>query len=283
MKIDKVIMCCDDNQQYAGYWNIVAKVWKEIYEIEPFLVFLGSHKSQEKYNFIYKENIINAEPQLNLPLSQVTWLPFWAAQKFPEDVCMTHGIDQMPLNYTFFDMLEKLEKTKKYVVGLSDIYKGYSVSTLGYYNTQTNIMFPTSHHVGKGKMFKEIYNLKEKWADEAKSYFDSMSRYSFIPSRNVGRGRMMNGWGLDECYSSEKISIYENQNEIEYVTGGWEWFENRRIHLGIRPENYSLSQIEAGEFSEITYKPYNRDPNAVNQIIELLYKIKEKREVGKSK
>ena len=41
MKIDRVIFCLDNNPNYAGFWNINSRVWKNVYNVNPTLIYIG--------------------------------------------------------------------------------------------------------------------------------------------------------------------------------------------------------------------------------------------------
>lgn len=253
MKIDRVIMCLNNNKNYTCYWNIVSEVWNNIYKIDPVLIFIGSEEELNSNNFKYKEKIIRIN-NLDLPLCYVTWSLFWATQFFENETCMITGIDQVPLSNFFINEIEKIPE-EKYIVGISDCYENYTKDILGYFNTKTNVLYPSSHQVAKGKNFKNIFNLEEKWEDEASKFINSADRY-FIS--NVGL------WGLDECYSSEKISMYD-QSKIEYLKIGKSWFLPNRIYLG--STKYSILEIEKGVYSEATYKPCYHYTNEICNII----------------
>ena len=44
MKIDKVIMSCDDKRYYLDFWPLVSKVWKQKFNIHPVLILFGDKK-----------------------------------------------------------------------------------------------------------------------------------------------------------------------------------------------------------------------------------------------
>jgi len=44
MKIDRVILSVDNNPTYRVFWNIVSKIWKEKFNINPTLFFHGTEK-----------------------------------------------------------------------------------------------------------------------------------------------------------------------------------------------------------------------------------------------
>jgi len=74
-------------------------------------------------------------------------------------------------------------------------------------------------------------------------------------------------WGLDECYSSEKISLYD-QSKIEYLKIGKNWFLKNRIYMG--STKYDLAQIKSGLYSEVTYKPCYAYTKEISEIIKKL-------------
>jgi hypothetical protein len=163
MKIDKVIIAVDDNPTYVSFWNVVSPIWSEIFKIQPVLIFNGTTDEFNNLGFNVKENeffIVNKIPNVSesRPDWAVTWSLFWGASKFENDVCMLTGIDQIPLGTFFFEQIEKFSNDD-FVVGFSDAYRTYTKNSLGYFNTNTNVMYPSSHLVGKGKMFKEIFEI----------------------------------------------------------------------------------------------------------------------------
>lgn len=252
MNIDKVILCVDNNQNYTCYWNVVADVWINKYKIEPILVFVGSESELKNNDFKYKEKIIRVD-KLNYPVCHITWSIFWATQFFENETCLITGIDQIPLSNFFIESISGISN-EKYVVGLSDCYEGYTKDTLGYFNTSTNVLYPSSHHVAKGRMFKKIFELNKDWNEESNNLISSSDRYYL--SQNM--------WGIDECYSSEKISLFD-QSEIEYLKIGRSWFLKNRIYLG--STRYNILDISKGVYSEATYKPCYAYANEVANII----------------
>lgn len=267
MKIDRVILCLNNNPNYTKFWNVVAPVWKNKFNITPTLIFNGSE--QELYQSGIDKTLgdilivdkINEVSESN-PDWSVTWSLFWGSSQFEDDICMLSGIDQIPISHKFFEILLSFENNK-FIVGFSDAYKNYDLNTLGYFNTQTNVMYPSSHLVGQGGKFKEIFSLEDRWKDEIMKVFDSKKNYylknKFYP------GKL---WGLDECYSSEKISVYPKQNEIVYLEIFWSWFQPNRIDLsGNINSNYSLDLVYNGWYSELTCKPYDTNKSKIDEII----------------
>lgn len=267
MKINRVILALNNNPVYTGFWNIVAPVWKKNFNIKPTLVFNGTQEEFYGNNFILDSfdylilDRVNNVSESN-PDWSVTWSLFWAASQFSDDICLLSGIDQIPIGNFFFEKLNSIEDDK-FIVGFSDAYKNYTKETLGYFNTQTNVLYPSSHLVGKGSLFKKIFKIEDVWIEEITKVHKSKDRYhlrnKFYPSKL---------WGLDECYLSEMISLYPNQNELVFLDIFWDYFQKRRIDLSGRiNENFDLNLIKSGYYSELTCKNYNTYKNKIDIII----------------
>jgi hypothetical protein len=273
MIIDRVILTLDNNKIYTPFWNIVSPVWKEVFNITPTLVFNGTAAEFEENNFDMSFGdyiIIEKVPEVceSNPDWSVTWSLFWAASKFADDVCLLSGIDQIPIGDLFFKMVNEVEEDK-FIVGFSDAYRTYKKETLGYFNTNTNILYPSSHLVGKGSKFKEIYDINDDWKSEIVKVYNSKNKYylnnNFYPNKL---------WGLDECYSSDKITLFEKQDEIVHFDIFWEyWFKNRIDLGGNINVNFDINLIRSGYYSELTCKEYYGHKPLMDYIIQNLKKL----------
>jgi len=256
MKVNKVILATNNNPIYSSQWDVVAPIWKNVFNIDPILVFYGSEDEFISNNFElngYEYNILNFLPDFSEsnPDWVTTWSLFFIASKYENDVCLLCGIDQIPLSTFFFEKLKEVDENK-FVVGFADAYEKYNKNTLGYFNTKTNVMYPSSHLVGTGKKFKDIFNINNDWEKEIEKVYNSKDEYYL--NNNFYSSKM---WGIDECYSSEKISTYENKDEIEYFNIFWNYWYPRRIDLDGRINfNYDLDKLKDGYYSEFTCKNY---------------------------
>ncbi len=269
MKIDRVILSVDNNPTYTVFWNIVSKIWKEKFNINPTLFFHGTEKDFINNNFNVEGcdyKILNNLPEISDPSPNwvVPWSLFWGASLFEDDVCLLSGIDQIPIGNYFFDQLSKIEDDK-FVIGFSDAYKTYSKDTLGYFNTKTNILYPSSHLVGKGKNFKKIFNIEDSFEDELNKVYNSKDRY-YLNNKFYNDSKL---WGLDECYASEKLSTHENKNEIIMLDIFWNYWQPRRIDLngGINVD-FNLELLKNGHYSEVTCKGYEGYKEKMESIIQ---------------
>lgn len=262
MKIDRVLLCTDSNPKYFGYWNTISEIWRDVFNIKPTLIFVGDESEFKKINFSCEDYIILPKIK-NIPIWHVTWSLFYATKFFSNDVCMLSGIDQIPVGKKFFEEVDK-QNDDKYIVGISDCYNGYSVKTLGYLNTKTNVMYPSSHHVAKGKLFEQIYNFEESWEKEIEKIDKLKNDYSFFNNPNY--------WGLDECYASDKIYNFQ-QEKILYFNLGKDWFLKNRLYLNIEACNINL--LKQQFYSEITYKYFGDYSEQVKEIIKTIKENKE--------
>ncbi len=254
MKVDRVILAVNNNPKYSSHWNVSAPIWKNNFNIKPTLVFYGSQEEFNACGFIvdgYDYMILPKLDQFSEPNPDwvVTWGLFYGASKFTDDVCMLSGIDQIPLGSEFFKRIEEV-KDEKFIVGFYDAYLKYNKHTLGYFNTQTNVLYPSSHLVGSGEMFKKIFEIEDEWIDEVSKVYNSKDLYHL-----KNRYYESKLWGLDECYASHKISIYKNQNEVKYLTFFWDFFYPRRIDLDAATNlKFTDEELFNGYYSEVTCK-----------------------------
>ena len=123
-----------------------------------------------------------------------TWGLFYGAAQFEDDICMLSGIDQIPLNNTLLEYLKRSDYRDSYSVLWSDAYG----DKVGLSN-----MYPSSHHIAKGKYFKCLYGIDNAWRFELLKVFKASSNLGF-----EYRFRSDNFWGLDEAYSSWCINNY---------------------------------------------------------------------------
>lgn len=268
MKIDRVIFTLNNNPKYVPFWNVNSYVWKHKFKIQPTLIFNGTKEELDNCSFSFEygdfllvdriEDVSESSPDWS-----VTWALFWAATQFPEETCVFSGIDQIPIGNLFFEKIKEIED-EKLVVGFADAYKKYTPSTLGYFNTVTNVLYPSSHLVGKGKLFKEIFEIDDSWETEIRKVYNSKSRYHL--QNNFYRGKL---WGLDECYASEKISIYNKPKMIHYLEIFWDyWFKNRIDLQSLTNNKYDLNLVKEGYYSEFTTKKFTSDKLTIDSIVD---------------
>lgn len=256
MKIDRVLISLNNNKNYTKFWNIVAPIWKEKFGFKPTLIFIGTQDEFESNNFNLDYDVIQIEvSEMRGNRWGIPWSLFWLATQFPDDVCLTCGVDQIPLNYDFFDYIKDIDN-EKFIVGLSDAYLNYKVGTLSYFNTKSNILYPTGHNVALGRNFKKIFNIEDNLSDELNKVYLTKDDFH-LPS---------DLWGIDECYFSDVISNYINKQEIELLDY-YKFFGKKRLY---NMSNLDSDLLDSGYYSEFTNKENSIE--LLKKIINLRYK-----------
>jgi hypothetical protein len=246
MKIDRVIFCLNANKTYTSYWNIVSKVWSEIYNIKPTLGFVGTPEQADILNLSDKHGEIIIIPNPSITPNDVfswsvTWALLYVPTLFPDDVCMTSGIDQIPLgNRLFIDSVSEISEDKFYV-GFANAY-GH------------NKWHPSSHLVAKGEIYKNLCNIEPDF----KAEIEKIEKW--------GRANRTVSWGLDEWYLGQFL-----RNNSNVVLG--DIFEDWRAARLCRSTNlkYDVKKIQSNYYSEIhAPRPYESVKDYIDKLVEIL-------------
>lgn len=247
--LDRVILVLSDNKLYEGFWEYSSKFWKNKFGVKPTLFFYGEPKNikvdkscGEVYQLPFVKEV-SVNPSRDWAC---TWGLFYGASLFNEEICMTCGIDQAPLSNTFFKSINHYNYDLDYVIGLSEAYNNDNWCV-------------SSHHVAKGKIFKQALNIDDNWEIEVKKVFNNRFKY----------GQMYGGndfWGLDELYSTEILNKYEH---LKKHKGFYNYLYKNRIDRG-----YNLfidkDKLANGEYSELhAPRPYSDFDKFLEKIYDL--------------
>ena len=282
MKVDRIITALNNNPTYADFWNIFSPIWSKRFNLRPTLIYVGSSGelsnsgvSEDHGDIIRVDKVEEVTPHNSLTSNQlrrahegvdwsVTWALYWACSQFPNDVCVTSGIDETFLSDFYFDLLKDIDE-EKYVIGFDDAYEGYSPDTIGYHSNISEAFYPTSHVSAKGSTFKKIFKMEERWEDEIKKVFSHRGNYNLPP----------NLWGLDECYASHCIDSYsKNVDDSVFVKLGMfrkEWLPrriDRGLHLHGGKFNYDPEALKNGHYTELVApRPYSNYKQAIDSLL----------------
>jgi hypothetical protein len=256
MKVDRVIFAVNSNPLYADFWNKFSPVWKKKFGITPTLIFLGTNEELQaaKLSTEFGE-IIRVDPVPSVILNRgmdwsVTWAFMWAPCLFPDEVCMTSGIDQLPLSDMFFRMIEDVTDDA-YVIGFSGAYTG-----------DPNL-HPSSHHVAMGSTFIEMYKLLPYWPAEVVRIFEERHKYPHLARSHY--------WGLDEAYSSDVLNEFEDQGRVVKLDMFHQKWAPNRIARGINNMRYHVGPLRDGHYSELhSPRPYRDYSGWIDKVIEFI-------------
>lgn len=219
MKVDKIIFGCDDNPDYLFYWEINARVCREVLEIEPVLFWITDEDSDfyhDGHGLVKKikklpDHIIEEWGQtFHSSAFQAQNVRLWGTKFFPEEVCLTSDIDLILFNKNYLDENVITADPDDFVILASDAYdpqrpEGSKFGTPRY---------AIPYLCGKGKTFCEILDLYSDY----KLFIQGLALFN-------------NGFSTDELYVGKMISEYTGNIKIHKKKRGASsyFFCNRRI------------------------------------------------------
>ena len=215
MKIDRVVVCLNSSPLYSGMWDIISEVYAKTTSYVPTLIFCGTQKelSREVKSDFGEVYLLPRHPEVISARDydwSVVWSLYWAiANKFPDDVCLFSGIDEIPISTALWDKIADVDDDK-YVIPLGR--NPYAKHNL--YGIVAN-----GHNVGKGSVYKEIFEIEDNLQTELARVWNS--RYEFskrVPQNLFALENLQNWWGLDEAYVSSKV--YDHK-DVVFFDDGW--------------------------------------------------------------
>ena len=186
MVIDRVILSSDNNENYLPFWPLVAKAWKEIVGVRPTLALIASNDVQvdESYG-----DVIRFEPIEGVPTSlQAQVIRLFLPALFEDEVSIIADIDMFPMSREYF-----LGSVKN----ISDnCFVTFKDQADDYYKSKC--MYPMCYNVAKGKVFKEIFNIRSK-----EDISDTIKKWSDL---NLG-------WNTDEIMLARTINNWKDKDK----------------------------------------------------------------------
>lgn len=111
MKLQKIVISTNNDENYLPYWKYIAYAWKVIFNVEPVLAYLVSKQSDraligelEKSGKVYVYEAVPDLPYHN----QAKMIRHHLAGCFGAEVCSLNDVDLLPLQSEYF--LELLEQ-----------------------------------------------------------------------------------------------------------------------------------------------------------------------------
>jgi hypothetical protein len=260
MKIDRVILCANNNEMYYPFWNIVSKVYKTKFGIDPVLIWIGNE--QEKIDCELSEEygeIIICDYKVEGKLAwECTWALFYFTKLFSDEVCLIMGIDQIPLGTYFLKNIIEDLSDDSYIMLTDDAYASTRFKTW-----ENNGISPTAYHIAKGKLFNEIYKFEDTFENEIKKIQSLNLETMWFADTNSKT------WGFDETYSS-KI-LFENKNNFKIIgLKKNHEFNSRRVDCFRNVEvNYNLQALKSNFYIEChSCRPYSEHKMWIDNLVE---------------
>jgi len=244
MKIDKVIVSCDDSH-YQYFWPVVAQVCKKVLNITPVLFRVGEHDS----DFYSDGNgIVKYVKKLDsIPTStQGQLLRLFATKFFPDQVCLISDIDMMLLSKEYFIENLKQYSEDSYVILTSDGYDLERKECRDLFDFQ---VYPICYHAAKGKIFTEILEIEDSFEEFVNKVFNF-------------RVNNKKEWYSDEIYLSSKINEKHEKYEFHKLKRGYE--ENFYVPTRIEKYNFPVDFRANDEMRETNLRVGNYDKEKLN-------------------
>ena len=212
MKVKRIVFCLNNSPLYSGMWDIVSKVWTEKSDYIPTLIFVGTQEEldlevKDSYGEVY---LVEKHPEF-IVRPELDWTVMWScywfmANKFPDEVCMLSGIDEIPCN----NLLENMTK---------DVPDDKYIFLLGenpYNRTKdTGYLVANGWSVAKGSTLKRILKIEDNLKDELKRIWESKDQFAAAIPDNHQTLNRHNWWGMDEAYISYAI---HDSYDVLYAT-----------------------------------------------------------------
>lgn len=236
MKIDKILVGCDDNSTYLPFWKIFDDTWKKI----GFDTILG-YVSENKLD---QNNVINFRPINGINTGfQAQLIRLYLTKYFKDQVCCISDIDMIPLSKNYYIEIIKNINENNLVITSSDAY----------FNR-----FPMCYLIAKGEVFSDILDL------------DKCTWEEFVNRLYIE----FNGdWGTDELYFFKKWNQWDKKNtNTILLKRGWDekWIANDRIDRSYW--NYNIEKLKNGGYIDShLLRPYIENKIEIEKLINYIY------------
>lgn len=192
MKIDYAIHSSDSNPYYLDFWPIVSQLWKEKFNVNPILIYIGDDNIFIDESF---GKVIRLKPIDNIPIYlQTQIVRFWTPSLYPEKISIISDIDMLPLSIKYFQKSISNFHDDDYV-HINPCIESYG-------------RLPACYHIASGNTFKEVLDIDVDWESFLKKV---LSDDRFINNQNENK----KSWFADEVYSTYKVLNFHNQNRIK--------------------------------------------------------------------
>lgn len=247
MKIDIAIHSSDSNPYYLDFWPLVSRVWKQVFGIEPLLLYIDDNHDisiDETYG-----RVIKLKPVPNVPVYfQCLWIRYWYPTQVPNKVCMISDIDMFPLSRRYFiDQIASIDDSK-YV-----------------HLNPNHYPMPSCYHIARGSTFKQVLCLHDDWETSVNDiYTKNLGHDCFDGTNEILKGKIQ--WGADEKYATDCIRSYPDQSIFVFVSRTQHRID--RSHWVYDPKD-----IRRGLYADShSIRPYSMYKREVDTLIEDIYK-----------
>lgn len=239
MKIDRVILASNENQNYLDFWPIVSEAWERL-GVKPTLIYTGKEKikfSGEVVNFYVKDVD---------PVFVAQNIRILAPSLFPDENCITADIDDLPLSKKYF------------VENVMDIPDHMFVVYRWGFITKT--MIPICWTLARGTTWSEIFNIKNE--------NDIVKKLINWYPLNYRKGH--ENWYTDQLKLKKFIEKFDKKYPNRVI-----YFNDQYLHFNRIDRDEIESVIYNLENKNVEYSDYHMPIpyNQYKEVIEKIYKL----------
>lgn len=270
MKIEKVIMSCDDSH-YQYYWPVVAKTCRKTIKATPVLFKITDNDSDFYFdgNGIVKN--VKAIPNIETGI-QSLFYRIYGTKFFQDETCLISDIDMLLLSEEYFQGIVKNFNQDSIVVYTSD---AYDLNREDSKNLFTTNVFGMCYIAAKGKIFTDILNLNGSFED-------------FLNLINSFKDEKGLEWYGDEVFITNQIEKFSDKYEVHKLKRGVEegfvikdriekWnfpveHVNEQMKIdNIRDGNYDKQLLEDGYYLDChCVRPYGFYEKEINNVANIV-------------
>lgn len=220
MKIDKVLMSCDDSH-HQFFWPVVSTVCKKVLGITPVLIRVSDMDTDfysDGYGLVKHIKKIDDIPSS----TQGQFARIFGTNFFPNEICLISDIDMMLFSKKYFidDLIQYSDDS--YLIMSSDGYDINRKECEGLFDSE---VYPMCYHVAKGSIFKDVIEIDDTFED----FMNRIKDFKIKEDKD---------WFLDEIYVSNMINTKINSYNFVKMVRGYE--ENFLIKDRIEKYNFPV-------------------------------------------
>ena len=249
MRLDRVILACDENKNFLEYFKSVSLAWKKIIQVKPTLFFIGKNKIRELNNFY--GDIVIFDPIKGIPTSFQAQCIRLLAPCLYNDVSIISDMDMIPMSYNYFQKTIAPYDDDKFI-----IYRPFNMIPEGLNEELHTEQIPICYNAASGKTWKKIFNV-----NNMKDIYSTLKEWSALSSE----------WCADQKLLHKFINKHEHIKENCIYLG-----DDKTSFRRLDRKNKLSIRLNAviGNFSKFSDfhvpRPYNEMPLTLDLIFKRL-------------
>jgi hypothetical protein len=161
MKVDKILLSCDDNGNYLKLWKYVSEMCVKLLGVQPVLFHVCDEEKDfesDEFGLVKKvKKVRNVKSSI-----QAQWYRIYGTSYFPNENCLISDIDMLIPNKEYFLNQVSIFEENSLVVYSSDVYSENIQFTEKMFRKNR---LPICYFLGKGKLFTSILEIESNFSN----------------------------------------------------------------------------------------------------------------------